>query len=105
MYALDFAAAWTLGILFQYFSIVPMRDVGRVRGVWQAIKADTLSIVAFQVGLFGFMALFHLVLFDPPLAIDTAAYWFMMQIGMILGFFTAYPVNAWLVRRGIKEAM
>ncbi|MFI6073943.1 DUF4396 domain-containing protein [Actinoplanes sp. NPDC051343] len=36
---------------------------------------------------------------------DTAAYWFLMQIGMALGFLTAYPVNAWLIRRGIKEAM
>jgi hypothetical protein len=28
-----------------------------------------------------------------------------MQVGMALGFLTAYPVNAWLIRRGIKEAM
>jgi hypothetical protein len=106
MFAADFVAAWTLGIVFQYFSIVPMRDdLGRLAGVRAAIKADTLSIVAFQVGLFGFMALYHLVLFDPPLATDTAAYWFFMQIGMIIGFFTAWPVNAWLVRRGVKERM
>jgi hypothetical protein len=32
-------------------------------------------------------------------------YWFLMQIGMIAGFFTAWPVNAWLIRAGIKEAM
>ncbi|HWC81729.1 MAG TPA: DUF4396 domain-containing protein [Pseudonocardiaceae bacterium] len=32
-------------------------------------------------------------------------YWFLMQIGMIAGFFTAWPVNVWLIRRGIKEAM
>lgn len=29
----------------------------------------------------------------------------LMQIGMVLGFFTSWPVNAWLIRRGIKEAM
>ncbi len=29
----------------------------------------------------------------------------MMQVGMILGFLTAYPVNWWLVRSGIKEQM
>jgi hypothetical protein len=28
-----------------------------------------------------------------------------MQAGMIVGFFTAWPVNSWLIRRGIKEAM
>ena len=98
--------AWTLGIVFQYFSIVPMReDIGRLQGVRAAIKADTLSIVAFQVGLFGYMALYHLVLWQPPLSVASPAYWFMMQIGMIVGFFTAWPVNAWLIKRGLKEKM
>ena len=26
-----------------------------------------------------------------------------MQVGMVLGFATAYPVNRWLIRRGIRE--
>ena len=41
-------------------------------------------------------------------AIQDAAspvYWFLMQIGMIAGFFTAWPANAWLIRAGIKESM
>ncbi len=102
----DFVFAWTLGIAFQYFSIVPMRDdLGPVAGVWAAIKADTLSIVSFQIGLFAFMALYHLVLFKPPLSVASPGYWFMMQIGMIVGFFTAWPVNAWLIRKGLKEDM
>lgn len=106
MFAADFVLAWTFGIVFQYFSIVPMRDeIGRLQGIWAAIKADTLSIVAFQVGLFGFMALYHLVLWQPPLSTASAGYWFMMQIGMIVGFFTAWPVNLWLIRRGWKEKM
>lgn len=41
----------------------------------------------------------------PHLHPDSPVYWFMMQIGMVLGFFTSYPVNAWLIRSGIKEAM
>jgi hypothetical protein len=28
-----------------------------------------------------------------------------MQIGMFAGFFTSYPVNWWLLRSGVKEAM
>lgn len=106
MYVADFALAWTFGIAFQYFSIVPMReDVSGVSGVWLAIKADTLSIVAFQVGLFGFMALYHLVLWQPPLTVASSGYWLMMQIGMIVGYFTSWPMNAWLIRRGWKEKM
>jgi hypothetical protein len=36
---------------------------------------------------------------------DSPGYWLFMQIGMIAGFFTAWPVNTWLIRTGIKEAM
>lgn len=101
----DFVLAWTLGIVFQYFTIAPMRGLGLFQGIIQAIKADTASIVAFQVGLFGYMALYHFVLWEPPLSVDSPEYWFMMQIGMIVGFFTAWPVNAWLIKSGIKEKM
>ncbi|MBA3423137.1 MAG: DUF4396 domain-containing protein [Rubrobacter sp.] len=30
---------------------------------------------------------------------------FLMQIGLILGFLTGYPVVLWLVRRGIKATV
>jgi len=29
----------------------------------------------------------------------------MMQVGMSLGFLTSWPVNRWLLRRGVKEPM
>ncbi len=105
-YIVDFSLAFALGIAFQYFSIAPMRGLGFRAGIKAALKADTLSLLAFEVGLFGWMAVMQLVLFtDPHLTPDHAAYWFLMQIGMVLGFLTAVPVNVWLVRRGIKEAM
>lgn len=94
-----------VGVVVQYFTIVPMRGFNRSEGIKQAIKADTLSIVAFQAGLFGYMALYHLVLWDPPLTVASSSYWWQMQIGMVVGFFTAWPVNAWLIARGVKEAM
>jgi hypothetical protein len=105
-YAVDFAFAFTLGIAFQYFAIVPMRGLGFRKGIVTSLKADTLSLTTFEIGMFGWMALVQLVFFtDPHLTADHASYWFMMQIGMVLGFLTAYPVNWWLIRRGIKEAM
>lgn len=105
-YIADFVLAFALGIAFQYFAIAPMRGLGLRDGILAALKADTLSLASFEIGLFGWMALMQLVLFtDPHLKPDHAAYWLLMQIGMILGFITAYPVNVWLIRRGIKEAM
>ena len=105
-YAIDFAAAWSLGIVFQYFSIKPMRNLTPGQGIVAAIKADTLSILAFQVGMYGWMALVHFLLFPAPhLDPFDPRYWLMMQVGMICGFATSYPMNWWLIRAGLKEAM
>jgi hypothetical protein len=105
-YAVDFTIAFVLGIAFQYFAIVPMQKLGVRDGLVTSVKADAASLTAFEVGMFGWMALVQLVFFTQPhLTPDHAAYWFMMQLGMVLGFATAYPVNWWLLRRGIKEAM
>ena len=103
----DYVAAVLLGVAFQYFAIAPMRGLGVRKGIVQAVKADVLSLTAFEVGLFGWMALMSFVIFPAPhhLHPSSPVYWFLMQIGMIIGFFTAWPMNAWLIRRGIKEAM
>jgi hypothetical protein len=105
-YIADFALALMFGVAFQYFAIVPMRHLGVRDGVIAALRSDTLSVVTFEIGLFGWMALMSFVFFrHPHLKPNDAAYWFLMQVGMVLGFLTSYPANAWLIRLGIKDAM
>ncbi|MBT1003797.1 DUF4396 domain-containing protein [Paenarthrobacter sp. DKR-5] len=105
-YVGDYLLAVALGLAFQYFAIAPMRGLGFRKGIAAAAKADILSLSAFEVGLFGWMALMSFVFFPAPhLHPDSPVYWFLMQIGMIIGFATAWPANVWLIRRGIKEAM
>jgi hypothetical protein len=105
-YTIDFAVAWALGVVFQYFSIKPMRNLSVGDGIVAAIKADTLSILAFQVGMYAWMALVYFVLFSHPhLTPFDVRYWLMMQIAMICGFATSYPMNRWLLRAGLKEPM
>lgn len=104
-YAVDFALAYGLGIVFQYFTIAPMRNLGVRDGLMAAAKADTISLVAFEVGMFAWMALNRLVFFATPPEPNTATFWFLMQVAMIVGFATSYPANWWLVKRGLKEAM
>jgi hypothetical protein len=106
-YAIDFAAAWALGIVFQYFAIRPMRkELSAMGAVWAAIKADTLSIAAFQVGMYAWMALVYFKLYAAPhLTAFDPRYWLMMQIGMICGFATAFPMNRVLIGVGLKEKM
>lgn len=100
----DFPLAFGLGIVFQYFTIAPMRGLGLREGLIAAAKADTISIIAFEIGLFGWMALDAFVLF-PGESIGSWNHWFQMQIGMIVGFCTSYPANWLLLKKGLKEPM
>jgi hypothetical protein len=105
-YVGDLLLAWLFGIAFQYFAIQPTRNLSIREGIIAAVKSDTLSILTFEIGLFGWMALTFFVFFpDSPLRPTQPAYWLMMQIGMILGFITSYPMNRWFIKAGWKEAM
>jgi hypothetical protein len=102
-FLLAFVLAYLLGVAFQYFSIAPMRHVSLRDGLIAAVKTDTLSLVAYEVGMFAWMG-FRSWLY-PDLQPTAWTYWLMMQVAMVMGFATTYPVNWWLVHRGIKEKM
>ncbi|MDW0111121.1 DUF4396 domain-containing protein [Sporosarcina aquimarina] len=105
-YIVEFILAYLFGILFQFASIYPMnKEKGKMHALIESLKADTISLIAFEVGMFGWMAIVHYVLFQTPPEPTSPVYWFMMQIAMILGFLTSYPANAWLIKKEIKHAM
>ena len=104
-WSLDFVAAFIFGIAFQYYSIKPMRTVTLTAGLSAAVKADTLSLTAWQIGMYGWMGISIFVIFGHEIPKDNPVFWFMMQIAMLAGFATSYPVNWWLIRKGIKEMM
>ena len=62
-YVSDFVFAYALGIVFQYFTIVPMRKkiegkkISTKEGLKIAIKADSISLISYEVGLFLWMGL------------------------------------------------
>jgi hypothetical protein len=103
----DYILALAFGIVFQYFAIAPMRGLGLRDGLKAAVKADTISLTFFEIGLFGWMAVMTFVLFPAPhpLMPNSAAFWFLMQIGMMVGYATSWPANVWLVNRRIKVPM
>lgn len=105
-WVLDYIVALIFGVAFQYFTIKPMRGLSVVDGLKAAVKADTLSLTAWQVGMYGWMAISFFVLFSPETLQPTSpVFWLMMQIGMACGFLTSYPVNWWLLKQKIKEVM
>ncbi|HZD52558.1 MAG TPA: DUF4396 domain-containing protein [Woeseiaceae bacterium] len=109
VWILDYLFAFAFGVLFQYLTIKPMRGLSPAQGLVQALKADTLSLTAWQIGMYGFMAFAHFFVFvrvwNASITPSMPAFWFAMQIAMLFGFATSYPINWWLIRVGVKEAM
>lgn len=109
VWVLDFVLAYVLGVFFQYFTIAPMRHLSLGQGLLAAIKADTASIASWQVGMYGAMALIQFGWFAPHYGglapVNSPVFWFAMQVAMLAGFLTSYPVNWLLVRIGWKEKM
>jgi hypothetical protein len=50
-------------------------------------------LVAFEVGMFAWMAAVAYVLLAPPPKANSIVFWFAMQIGVVCGFVTTYPAN------------
>ena len=109
VWIVDYIFAFGFGVAFQYFAIAPMRGLSLGPGILAVLKSDALSLTSWQVGMYGCMALVQYLYFRPllgeKLAVDTPEFWFTMQIAMLAGFVTAYPMNWWLIRSGIKERM
>jgi Domain of unknown function (DUF4396) len=48
--------------------------------IFRAAKADILSLVFFEIGLFGWMAIFQIAIFNWRLEMDTVTCWLMIQV-------------------------
>jgi hypothetical protein len=101
-YVADYLAALAIGVLFRYSA------ASRPRGsrVWAAIrivvKADLLTVSAFELALLVWLVLVDHLIFPTVLRANNPVFWFMLQIGLIIGFFAAWPASSWLIRRGVK---
>ena len=109
VWCLDFMVALVIGVVFQYLAIVPMRKLSPGDGVIAAMKADVMSLVAWQIGMYCVMAVFQFGVFQRHFGgvapVDSTEFWASMQLAMLAGFITSYPINWWLIRAGIKETM
>ena len=73
-WAVDYILAFALGILFQYYSIKPMRQLSPKAALKAALKADALSLTAWQVGMYGWMAICAFLLFHRELSAATPVF-------------------------------
>ena len=54
-------------------------------------------MLAFDIGMGGWMVLLHYNELMPPAT--EGSFWFLMQLGIVLGLATGYPAARWLADR------
>ena len=75
-YLITFVLAYAFGVVFQYFPVAPMRGLDVRPGLIAAIKIDTLSLLAYQIGMFAFMGFQSRVYPDQqPMVVDPSRHW------------------------------
>lgn len=101
----DYLLALMIGVLFQYAAIHPMLKLPVFTTLGRALKIDFLSLTAWQIGMYVFV---YIVFFVFPAQIflqNSLIFWFVMQLAMCSGFLLAYPMNWFLITKGIKPSM
>jgi Domain of unknown function (DUF4396) len=98
----DYLAAVAVGITFRY----GYESHAGVSRVWAAIRtfgrADLLPVSAFEFALFVVLAPVDQLVFPEALRPNNPVFWFILQVGLVIGFFAAWPVSSWLmIRRSV----
>ncbi|UKF32418.1 DUF4396 domain-containing protein (plasmid) [Clavibacter phaseoli] len=97
-------ALLAIGMLFvfEYFFASEASSLAVKRKAGVALLSAALTVVAFDVGMGGWMLLMHFGNFMP--APSDVRFFFLMQLGLVFGFLTAYPMVRQLLRRRITAA-
>jgi hypothetical protein len=99
----EYVAAWIVGLLvFQAVMMKGMFGGSWTKAVRGTIFAETVSMNFVMIGMFPLMIILGHQMAD---AHDPAepAFWFHMSMAIIVGSVTAYPINHWLVAKGLKH--
>jgi hypothetical protein len=100
-YLLGFGFGW---MFFQAFAMRDMAGGSYLRSLRQTFLPEFLSMNLLMAGMVPAIRLVmpHVVGGADPLS---GGFWFVMSMALIVGFVLAYPVNWWLVARGLKHGM
>ena len=102
----EYAAGFAFGLLiFQALFMKDMMGGSYLGALRMSFLPEWLSMNAMMAGMAPVMVV--LMMGRDMRAMDPTQllYWGTMSAGVIVGFFTAYPVNAWLVAVGLKHGM
>jgi len=102
---IEYISAFIVGLfIFQALFMLAMYNNNYFLAVRKTFFAETVSMNMVMVGMIPTMVLLMQFL---PNAGDPKRllFWGVMSIATMFGMVTAYPINSWMVRKGLKHGM
>jgi hypothetical protein len=100
-YVLGFGFGWTI---FQALFMRDMAGGSYRRSLASTFIPEFLSMNLLMAGMMPVAALGRLLI-GHALSPLTPEFWFVMSMALLAGFIVAYPINWWLVAKGLKHGM
>ena len=104
--AVEYVAGFAFGLLvFQSLFMKDMMGGSYLRAVRMSFLPEWLSMNMVMAGMIPVMVAGMMGRDMRAMEPNQLLYWGVMSLGIIVGFATAYPVNWWLVAKGLKHGM
>ena len=100
-YALGFGFGWTI---FQALFMRDMSGGSYRRALANTFLPEFVSMNVLMAAMMPVAALGRILVGGMPSPL-TPEFWFVMSMALLAGFIAAYPMNWWLVARGLKHGM
>jgi hypothetical protein len=106
----DMTAEYVFGFVFGFFifQALFMRDMfggSYTTALRRSFMPEWLSMNTMMAGMFPTMVYFMMGSDMRAMDPRELIYWGVMSISIAVGFFTAYPMNWWLVSKGLKHGL
>lgn len=99
-YIVGFLVGW---LLFQTVPIMHMNRISFQAALRTGFWTELLSLTFMVLGMFPTM--FYLMSHWSVMSPWTPTFWFVMSMSILVGSMVTYPINWWMVAKGMKHGM
>lgn len=103
---IEYVAGFTFGLfIFQSLFMKEMMGGTYLENVRKTFLPEFISMNAMMAGMAPVMSLLMMGRDMRAMEPTELVFWGVMSLGVIAGFAVAYPVNVWMVKRGLKHGL
>ena len=99
-YIVGFLVGW---LLFQTVPIMHMNHISFQSALRTGFWAELLSLTFMVLGMFPTM--YYLMNLWSVMSLGWFTFWFVISISILVGSMVTYPINWWMVAKGLKHGM